>query len=447
MLGPISPSRQWAPFHPTLLKLSLGSIQANLILSITSGPRAGERVLVPPGEVRTVGRTIASDVAVEDNFMSGIHFELHNFGTYIELRDRNSTNKTFVNHSAQMRCTVTPGDIIRAGKTLFSLQWETLPKPGEILPNSEEVEETSDSQAEDSYIVDSPFGSSLSAPPEPIQVQGSNEQDCRSPEPSRPTDSYDSSRNSSPFESLDASFLAKMQKQLDESNGNSADLSREQSDFRSPLDESSISNFPFPGQIQPDLSESHSKNASARFIPSRLTQNLEIATEFDTCSMIDWLSKRYDLRVVVHFRKIGQSTPDNLPKQSVFPFLAESWRHLPVILHAKEWKREELRQVTDSLVKSDGLMLVVAKETDTTSVDSDLQRLCGFKVHGLSERNGFLGWCWPSQFQLISNSLSDSCLSDLFGDSVQAIVFPSNTGWTAYANPELAQDFSTLGFE
>jgi len=429
-----------------LLKLSLGSIQANLILSITSGPRAGERVLVPPGEVRTVGRTIASDVAVEDNFMSGIHFELHNFGTYIELRDRNSTNKTFVNHSAQMRCTVTPGDIIRAGKTLFSLQWETLPKTGEILPNSEEVEETSDSQAEDSYIVDSPFGSSLSAPPEPIQVQGSNEQDCRSPEPSRPTDSYDSSRNSSPFESLDASFLAKMQNKLDESNGNSADLSCEPRDFRSPFDESSISHFPFQGPIKPNPPESQPKNAPARFMPSRLSQNPEIASEFDTCSMIDWFSKRYDLRVVVHFRKIGQPTPDNLQMDSVFPFLAESWRHLPVIVHSKEWERKDLRRVTDSLVKADGLMLVLAQGTAATSIESELQRLCSFKVHGLSESNGFLGWCWPSQFQLISNTLSDSCMSDLFGDSVQAIVFPSNTGWTAYTNPELAQDFSTLGF-
>jgi hypothetical protein len=133
--------------------------------------------------------------------------------------------------------------------------------------------------------------------------------------------------------------------------------------------------------------------------------------------------------------------------ESVFPFLAESWRHLPVIVHSQEWERDELRRVSDSLVKSDGLMLVLANGTAANSIESALQRLCSFKVHGLSESNGFLGWCWPSQFQLISNTLSDSCLSDLFGDVVQAIVFPSNTGWTAYANPDLAQDFSTLGFE
>ena len=163
--------------------------------------------------------------------------------------------------------------------------------------------------------------------------------------------------------------------------------------------------------------------------------------------MIDSLSKRYDLRVIVHFRKIGQLTPENLRMESVFPFLAESWRHLPVIVHSQEWERDELRRVSDSLVKSDGLMLVLANGTAANRIESALQRLCSFKVHGLSESNGFLGWCWPSQFQLISNTLSDSCLSDLFGDVVQAIVFPSNTGWTAYANPDLAQDFSTLGFE
>ena len=444
MLGPIGPSIQWTPFPTTLLKLSLGSTQANLILSITSGPRAGERMIVPPGEVRTIGRTIASDVAVEDNFMSGIHFELHNFGSYIELRDKNSTNKTFVNHSAQMRCNVTPGDVIRAGKTLFSLQWEILPKTEENLSDSVEVEQTYDSQAEDSFHSSSPIGSSFLTPPEPPPVEGSKEQNNRFPEPNRPDAS---SRNSSPFESLDASYLLKMQEDYGGTQGISADRGQEQNDFRSPFDESSVGHFPFQGPIQSNPSESRSHHASARFIPSRLTQNLDNASDFDTCSMIDSLSKRYDLRVIVHFRKIGQLTPDNLRMESVFPFLAESWRHLPVIVHSQEWERDELRRVSDSLVKSDGLMLVLANGTAANSIESALQRLCSFKVHGLSESNGFLGWCWPSQFQLISNTLSDSCLSDLFGDVVQAIVFPSNTGWTAYANPDLAQDFSTLGFE
>ena len=444
MMGPISPSMPWAPFHPTLLKLSLGSTQANLILSITSGPRAGERMIVPPGEVRTIGRTIASDVAVEDNFMSGVHFELHNFGSYIELRDKNSTNKTFVNHSAQMRCNVTPGDVIRAGKTLFSLQWEMLPKTGENSPDSVEVEKTYDSQVEDSFHSGSPIGSSLSTPPEPPPIDGSKGQESQFPEPDR---ANESSRNSSPFESLDPSYLVKMQQEEDAPKGHFEGNRREQNDFRSPFDESSISHFPFQGPSKSNPSESHSQYAPARFIPSRLTQNLDVASDFDTCSMIDSLSKRYDLRVIVHFRKIGQPTPDNLSMESVFPFLAESWRHLPVIVHSKEWEREELRRISDSLVKSDGLMLVLADGTAVGCIESALQRLCSFKVHGLSESNGFLGWCWPSQFQLISNTLSDSCLSDFFGDVVQAIVFPSNTGWTAYANPALTEDFSTLGFE
>jgi hypothetical protein len=341
-------------------------------------------MLVPPGEVRTIGRTIASDVVVEDNFMSGIHFELHNFGSYIELRDRNSTNKTFVDHSAQVRCNVTPGAIIRAGKTHFSLQWETLPKTGIELPDSEALKKTYNSQVEDGDNFDSPIGSGLSTMPVATPSQDSSVQNGQFPVPSH---SSDSSRSSAPLD------------------------------------------------------------ASPKFYPSRLVHHLETASEFDTCSMIDWLSERYHLRAIVHFRKIGLPTPNHLQMESVFPFLSESWRHLPVMMDAKEWKREELRLVTDSLAQSDGLMLVLVNETAAASADSALQRLCSFKVHGLSESNGFLGWCWPSQFQLISNKLSESCLSDFFGDAIQAIVFPSQTGWTAYAHPQLAHDFSKLGFE
>ena len=371
--------------------------------------------------------------------MSGVHFEIENFGERIELRDRNSTNKTFVNHSAQMKCNISPGDVIRAGKTVFSFQWETLQKSDDPQAIPKSIEKTFDSHDHGSFVVNSPFGPSLASAPQSEDLPKADLKDGQVVELPKLSGAPPSS---SPFESLDASYLSKIKNQPTEPPASAADSNFGQREFGSPFDDSSIHSFPFAA---PSKSPPIPNSCSARFIPTRLTQKPTASGRVDIDSIIDTLARRCDLRIVAHFRKIGLTTPPDLKMGSVFPFLEDGWQHLPVIVEAKEWQREELRKLTTKLANADGLLLVVTQ--GLTETVTALQGLCSFEVPGLSQNNGFLAWCWPSQFQNVVNILSDAELAEFFGDAVEAIVFPVTGTWVAYANPDLTPVFSELGFD
>ena len=391
-------------------------------------------MLVPPGGVRTVGRTIASDVAVEDTFMSGVHFEIENTGKFAELRDRNSTNKTWVNHAAQVKCKISPGDVIRAGKTLFSVQWQEDPELAPPPQPDELLKETFENPEDSNRASASPLGSSFAG----YQMDNVEQPSVAEVVEAGESDSSIVSRNSSPFESLDASYLAKFDNQLDEPGFIPPTQELSSGEFGSPFDDSSIVKSPFVAMpVSSGILPPPEKP-----IPIRLTQDKGNAA--DAWSMIEMLSIQCDLRVVSHFRKIGQLTPSNLSILPVFPFLADASEHLPVIAEASEWLRGADRHVTDRLIQADGLLLILSKATST--IDSYVQELCNYRVAGFSEGNGFLGWCWPSQLKAILESLSDPAQSQFFGDSIEAFVFSSSSSWIAYANPDLASILAKLGF-
>jgi hypothetical protein len=98
--------------------------QSDMTIMIHSGPQSGESFTVPAGEVRTIGRTRASNIAIDDDhFMSSLHFEIQNCGDFAEVRDLNSTNKTWVNDVAIRNAKVGAVDEVRAGKTVFRVEW------------------------------------------------------------------------------------------------------------------------------------------------------------------------------------------------------------------------------------------------------------------------------------------------------------------------------------
>ena len=370
--------------------------------------------------------------------MSGVHFEIENNGNFAELRDRNSTNKTWVNHSTQVKCTISPGDVIRAGKTQFSIQWETLPSAGDVSLLPENIEKTFEGDDDRSRMSRSPIGSGSVSFPRDKSKQLS---EFKVREVEEVTNSSARSRNSSPFESLDASYWSKVDNHSDEPTFIPPTQEISQGEFRSPFDESSISKFPFS---ETPATPPAPPPAPKRPIPTRVTQRTSDATGFDIWAIIEKLSNHCDLRVVSHYRKIGQLTPSNLMLLPVFPFLADSREHLPVIVKASEWLRQEDRQVTNRLVQADGLMLVLTKGTLET--ESELQELCNYDVSGFSASNGFLGWCWPSQLQVILNSLSDPALAQFFGETIQGFLFPSASNWIAYASPEIMPILADYGF-
>lgn len=389
-------------------------------------------MLVPPGEVRTIGRTTASDLAVEDNFMSGVHFEIENGGKFAELRDRNSTNKTYVNHAVQEKCMISPGDVIQAGKTRFSVQWQEVP---ELAPPPQPEEETCDNPEDSNRESSTPLGSSF----DEYQIGNVEQPAVAEVEEAGESDISVAYRNSSPFESLDASYLAKFDNQLDEPRFIPKTHELSAGEFDSPFDDSSVSKRPFIAvPVSPSISPRLEKPNPIRLI-------LDKGNAADAWSMIEMLSSQCDLRVVSHFRKIGQLTPSNLKMLPVFPFLADASEHLPVIVEASEWLRGADRHVTDRLIQADGLLLILSKAT--SAIDLEVQELCNYRVAGFSESNGFLGWCWPSQLKAILESLSDPAQSQFLGDSIESFVFSSSSSWIAYSNPEMVPILAMFGFD
>jgi pSer/pThr/pTyr-binding forkhead associated (FHA) protein len=94
-------------------------------LVITSSGQSGLPVgkAFPLAATTTIGRSLNSDIALDDNFMSSQHatLELHNDEWL--LSDDNSTNGTFVNgFEVRGPTAVNYGDVIRVGRVELRLQ-------------------------------------------------------------------------------------------------------------------------------------------------------------------------------------------------------------------------------------------------------------------------------------------------------------------------------------
>ena len=95
-----------------------------LLLIAISGSREGESFQVEPGETCSFGRTQKADIAFEtDGHMSGVHFEIHNSGDFAEVRDRGSTNGTWLNNTRVAQDKLRDGDRVRAGTTILTVEY------------------------------------------------------------------------------------------------------------------------------------------------------------------------------------------------------------------------------------------------------------------------------------------------------------------------------------
>lgn len=88
-------------------------------LEITSAGQSGFPVgkTFPLAPVVSIGRSLESDIALNDNFMSSQHASLELRGDEWVLEDFNSTNGTFVNgFEVRVPTAVNYGDVIRVGR-------------------------------------------------------------------------------------------------------------------------------------------------------------------------------------------------------------------------------------------------------------------------------------------------------------------------------------------
>jgi pSer/pThr/pTyr-binding forkhead associated (FHA) protein len=95
-----------------------------LVLEILSGSNRGRQINVETGETVRVGRARPAEVALGDDFMSGLHFALKCDARGCRVRDLNSRNGTKVNGELIIEAPLKDGDQLFAGRTHFSVRLE-----------------------------------------------------------------------------------------------------------------------------------------------------------------------------------------------------------------------------------------------------------------------------------------------------------------------------------
>jgi pSer/pThr/pTyr-binding forkhead associated (FHA) protein len=96
-----------------------------LTITILSGTRAGQRILLASGETLRVGRTSKAGISIADDpTMSSVHYEVLCDEAGAFICDLESRNGLFVNGEPVKQVTLNSGDQIRAGRTFFSVALE-----------------------------------------------------------------------------------------------------------------------------------------------------------------------------------------------------------------------------------------------------------------------------------------------------------------------------------
>jgi serine/threonine-protein kinase len=89
-----------------------------LFLEVISGPYQGKRIEAGVGRVVRIGRTEQADIALEDNFLSSVHFAIECDLKSCRVRDLNSRNGTKLNGIVVTEATLTDGDQVHQAEQI-----------------------------------------------------------------------------------------------------------------------------------------------------------------------------------------------------------------------------------------------------------------------------------------------------------------------------------------
>src|SRR5262245_31014774 len=96
-----------------------------VVLEVHSGPTAGKKIWLRPGQALEVGRTeLAEFVIAQDGQISSRHFALELDSQACRVRDLDSSNGTLLNGKRITEAIVKDGDRIFAGQTTFLVHIE-----------------------------------------------------------------------------------------------------------------------------------------------------------------------------------------------------------------------------------------------------------------------------------------------------------------------------------
>lgn len=449
-----------------------------------NGATEGAVVSVAAGERVTFGRTSASQRSFpQDTHMSSVHFEVENFEEWAELRDKRSTNGTWLNNNRVTAERLSDGDQIRAGTTVFSVQFRNSIQASSGLPrNSQDSRFESKSASGDSHrnpvAVD---------PPEhrPLEFRAHNRGSGSENIPSKAVASGFGGAGQSQLDFPNASvfpesletggpgvfastggspgnLLEDVHRHLDKKLnpfGDSIDFSEALREERNPLsmgpvpmesafrEENHLSPISDSSVIVPsafDLESSKREDQlEHHFYHKRL--NCSLADGVNT--LVEVLSREYSIQVVLHPQKIRQAIPQSCQaSQALWNCYSNGLEFGPVAMPWLDFKKL-WNPFVARLCSADGLIFFFGD--DLQKMHRRLRELPLVEIPGFSEAGGFLNCFWPSSLMVILNSRGTRGCSELFDGKMSGLLMPSpfdNQVLLAAASTKLGQSLGEIGF-
>lgn len=387
---------------------TLNQFSRNLVLSVIDGPKKGLRVIVPPGQSCVVGRTTASQVACEDDYMSSKHFEVCNRIEHYFVKDLNSRNGTKVlDEAITSEKSLNQTTRISAGKSLFEVAWE---------PTNEEW----GTQAGSSISIRR-SSTNFTAPPNPSRAPLGDGPLSSTPGSVSQSDFRVAPTNMSVYSALDERIAAIC---LDMFH---ASISARR-DGLAPVFERLYNWSKHPLQVESFLSDFYLSNL--------------------------------DFFAIASFSKLGIPNPGNLFWYPIFPGVDPNAAASPVAIPKRAWLENCHLRWFDRLSNVDGISFVVTDSSSSPDLLlSQLNR--GFrslvsqsagedlKSQGSGEIGpGVFPWYSPMELLATIGTRTEEGLANWLPPVVQGLVFPIRPSGLSFAfvRPGIAGALRERGF-
>ncbi len=404
-----------------------------LLLTAITGSREGKTFTVEDNQCITFGRTSAATWSFEDDgHMSSIHFEVENLGHRAEIRDRGSTNGTWLNNEKIAKEPLREGDRIRAGKTILTVEFCKELVPAEIVSGSEELERTVEPTPVVEFIPPvevkfSPIIAPISRPAFPLGSPIA-EQAVKPDHPVRPRSSNPFDFDSVDFEKMNTPNSV-LPPPTEEPISPFLDRNRRS---HSPISDSS---FSFPNQQH---------GAHHELLARRTT--MEAADGL--AIILDSLALKWSIQLIIHFQKIRIAPPRESNSEPLFKSAAAYAPVVPVRVTWNAANSDVVIPLMPRLCRADGCIAFLGQSA--TEVVSQLELMSSIGVEGFSEPNGFLPFFWPSSLMSLIDARGVKVCEDLFAERIAGVIMCSP--WSrnkivAIADDPLSEDLEAAEFQ
>jgi hypothetical protein len=392
-----------------------------LRLTAITGAYEGTVIVVPPGDCVSFGRTNASQRSFpQDTHMSSQHFEVENFGDRAEVRDRGSTNGTWLNSHRIVKEPLKSGDQLRAGITVFAIDFEY--PPSSEIPSEAGAAQSAQVE-DDAFKHPHPLSPDSAADARP-EIPGSPPLSSPVITPLGGSSGRPSGRLNPFTDSIEIpSPLPNVKPFEGQSNASeTGPVPEEGQQARAHISPFSDSIF-----VQPSQTPVENSGISGAPKPSDVfsffKKRLDCSEEDGWVGTVDSLSRFYSVQVVLHPLKIRQSIPVDCESiLRLWNYLGDAAEIGPIALSWADFKNH-FQPFISRLTRADGLMVFLGDSRERLA--ECLQNLSRANVPGFSEADGLFTCFWPSSLMTILVVKGKLACSEVFNATVAAVLMPS----------------------